>query len=62
MATDPVCGMRVDEKQAAATVERAGQAYYFCSEACHKAFTASPEKYLHTTPSGASHGGHVPKR
>lgn len=95
MATDPVCGMKVDAKQAAAKarpvhpgncscvalpsaipggrctaplasipsakVERAGQTYYFCSDACHKAFSASPEKYL-KKPQEDGHGGHAPKR
>jgi len=59
MATDPVCGMKIDEKQAAAKVELAGQVYYFCSDACHKAFTANPEKYIRTATGGASHRGHA---
>jgi hypothetical protein len=31
MATDPVCGMTVDEKTAAATASYQGQPYYFCA-------------------------------
>jgi Cu+-exporting ATPase len=43
---DPVCGMDVDPKQAAATQEYKGKTYYFCSPGCHKKFKAEPEKYL----------------
>ena len=46
MATDPVCGMEVDEKKAAATSEHKGRTYYFCAPGCKKAFDANPEKYL----------------
>lgn len=55
MATDPVCGMTVDEKQAAAKSEYQGQTYYFCSSSCHKAFTATPQKYAKS--SGPKPGG-----
>jgi adenylate cyclase len=40
MATDPVCGMRIDMDDAAATAEYEGTTYYFCSQACHDAFVA----------------------
>ncbi len=56
MATDPVCKMQIEEKQAAAKVEYAGQMYHFCSETCHKTFTADPQKYASVPPHG-SHGG-----
>ncbi len=46
MAKDPVCGMDVDEKTAAATSEYQGKTYYFCSLGCKKAFDTDPEKYL----------------
>ncbi len=46
MARDPVCGMEVDEKKAAAASECKGKTYYFCSPGCKKAFDADPEKYL----------------
>jgi YHS domain-containing protein len=45
MATDPVCGMRIDEDDAAATAEHGGKTYYFCSQACHDAFVADPSSY-----------------
>ena len=34
MAKDPVCGMTVDEKKAAATATQDGKTYYFCSAGC----------------------------
>ncbi len=46
MAQDPVCGMQVDEKKAAAKVEHMGKTYYFCSEGCKKAFEKDPHKYM----------------
>lgn len=46
MAKDPVCGMEVDEKTAAATSVYQGQTYYFCARGCKKAFDDNPEKYL----------------
>jgi uncharacterized membrane protein YraQ (UPF0718 family)/YHS domain-containing protein len=39
-AVDPVCGMRVDRTKAL-TDERAGQTFYFCSEACRERFRSS---------------------
>jgi adenylate cyclase len=45
MVTDPVCGMRIDTDDAAATVEYEGETYYFCSEACREAFVAGPDSY-----------------
>lgn len=45
MAIDPVCKMAVDPAKAVAKVEYAGQTYYFCSDACHKTFTAEPQQY-----------------
>ena len=53
MAIDPVCGMQVDEKKAAATSDYKGQKYYFCSAGCKKAFDQEPEKYL---AKSTSHG------
>jgi len=37
MAKDPVCGMSVNESTAV-KVERDGQTYYFCCEACRQKF------------------------
>lgn len=45
MATDPVCGMSIDEKAAPVRTTYAGQQYYFCSNDCFQKFNASPRKY-----------------
>ena len=45
MATDPVCGMKVDDKNAPAKATYAGTTYYFCSNECKDTFNANPEKY-----------------
>jgi YHS domain-containing protein len=36
MATDPVCRMSVDEKQAVATAVYEEKTYYFCSAGCKR--------------------------
>lgn len=46
MATDPVCGMTVDEKSAAATRVHEGTTFYFCSTNCGAKFEANPAAYL----------------
>jgi Cu+-exporting ATPase len=43
---DPVCGMTVDPARAKATIEHAGNTYYFCSPGCKTKFSADPAKYL----------------
>lgn len=55
MAIDPVCGMQVDEKTAAATYEYKSETYYFCAPGCKASFARDPEKYLSKEE---SHGGH----
>ena len=45
---DPVCGMRVDPAHAAASAEREGRRYYFCSEHCAHRFQSDH----HQAPSG----------
>ena len=46
MVTDPVCGMEVEETKAAATSVYQGTTYYFCAQACKRAFEKAPEKYV----------------
>jgi len=58
MALDPVCGMQVDEKSAAATYEYQGKTYYFCAPGCKAAFVKDPEKYLQRNESHGGHEGH----
>ncbi len=48
MATDPICGMEVDEKTAL-SAEHEGKTYYFCSPGCRDKFLA--EKGLAKPPS-----------
>jgi P-type Cu+ transporter len=38
LAKDPICGMTVDPKKAAAIIEYKGQPYYFCSKGCAAKF------------------------
>jgi len=45
MARDPVCGMEVDPKRAAATSEYQGQSFVFCSAACKSKFDSKPNQY-----------------
>lgn len=44
-AKDPVCGMTIEESDAAATAEYANRRYYFCSTACKEQFERAPERY-----------------
>ncbi|MBX3295676.1 MAG: YHS domain-containing protein [Acidobacteria bacterium] len=55
MAThkDPVCGMQVEETEAAAQAEHEGTTYYFCSPACKDKFEARPYDYLSWQASAA---------
>jgi Cu+-exporting ATPase len=49
--TDPVCGMRVDPKTAAAHRDTSAGAVYFCSAGCAAAFDAEPERHATTAAS-----------
>ena len=42
---DPVCGMQVEENEAAGQADYEGQTYYFCSSACRQKFEENPEQY-----------------
>jgi len=50
---DPVCGMKVDPSEAAASIEHHGATVYFCSENCAAKFRAAPEKYVQAKPGAA---------
>lgn len=45
MARDPICGMEVDEKKAAATSTYKGKPYYFCAKSCKEKFDKEPQKW-----------------
>ena len=51
---DPVCGMKIDPADAAATRDHDGTTIYFCSKGCAETFDADPHRYAHG-PSGAGH-------
>jgi Cu+-exporting ATPase len=53
MATDPVCGMSVDEKTAAGTSTHKGTTYYFCNASCKAKFDADPDRYAAAGGSGS---------
>lgn len=50
--TDPVCGMQVEEQQAAGQSEHEGQTYYFCSQGCKDKFDQNPEQYTDKSGEG----------
>ncbi len=58
-AVDPVCGMNVAEDQAAATVDHAGQTFYFCSTRCHDRFVAEPQAFLEQQAPPAAQAAHT---
>ncbi len=58
MAKDPVCGMDVDERTAAAKSEYKGVTYYFCAPGCKASFDRDPEKYVRAAQQGGQPGGH----
>jgi len=45
MATDPVCGMRV-EREKATTLEFNGVTYYFCAKGCRAEFEGAPGGFV----------------
>lgn len=51
-ASDPVCGMSVDPRRAAGSIEHQGSTYYFCSISCRDRFAADPHRFLNKTPEG----------
>ena len=58
---DPVCGMTIEESDAAGSHQHDGVRYYFCNPSCLERFRADPKQFLEpaipaTTlpPAGAS--------
>lgn len=47
---DPVCGMKVPPSRSIRVTEYQGHIYYFCAEACKKAFEKNPDQYLECQP------------
>lgn len=52
---DPVCGMQVDPRNAAGSVEYMGMRYHFCSLGCKAAFEERPERFLERIGHAHSH-------
>lgn len=46
VATDPVCGMTVDEGESTQKSEYEGRLFYFCCAGCKQTFDKQPEKYV----------------
>jgi Cu+-exporting ATPase len=46
MVKDPVCGMMIEEKDAAGKSEYQGQTYYFCAHSCKTRFDENPQRYI----------------
>jgi YHS domain-containing protein len=46
MTTDPVCEMKVDERESEFQTQFAGKKYFFCSEDCKREFEERPDEYL----------------
>lgn len=44
--TDPVCGMQIEEKDAAGQSDYKGQTFYFCSDRCKEQFDADPTRFI----------------
>src|SRR5688572_27952054 len=61
MATDPVCGMPVDEATAADSSLFEGRKYSFCSVRCKQKFEANPSTYVGPSPpaGGSEHAGYA---
>lgn len=49
-ATDPICGMTVDVKNARYTSSFADKTFYFCCLRCKETFERSPESYPQVSP------------
>ena len=45
-AVDPVCGMTVEPGKTKLVSVHKGNSYWFCAEACRRAFDSNPDKYL----------------
>ncbi|MFZ0611896.1 MAG: YHS domain-containing protein [Desulfobacterales bacterium] len=50
MAIDPVCGMKVDPQTSRIFSTYKKNDFYFCADACRKAFAENPAKYLDDKP------------
>lgn len=54
MVKDPVCGMMINEEDAAGSITYKGIKYYFCAPACKVSFLYEPKKYALQNISGTN--------
>jgi P-type Cu+ transporter len=48
MAKDPVCGMKIDDKNPEFQTQFDGRKYVFCSAECKEKFVQEPEEFVET--------------
>src|SRR5882724_6914943 len=60
MERDPVCGMKVEPANAAATRQLAGRTYYFCARRCAERFDRAPEQFIAVPGSSPMEGSGAP--
>jgi Cu(I)/Ag(I) efflux system membrane fusion protein len=61
-AIDPICGMPVDVKRAAAEgrkAEHGGKTFYFCADECRQRFEVAPAKYVPAAQAPAAAPAHA---
>lgn len=46
MVKDPVCGMTINEEDAAGSITYKGEKYFFCAPGCKVIFIKDPKKYV----------------
>lgn len=63
MVKDIVCGMSIEEKDAAGTSEYEGKTYYFCAKSCKEDFDKDPARFINPVrkPEGSSLSNGVKK-
>jgi Cu+-exporting ATPase len=54
LVTDPVCGMKIDPRTAAESVERNGERFYFCHPSCARKFREQGSPTAPSTPPEAN--------
>jgi YHS domain-containing protein len=50
---DPVCGMDIEQDEAAGQSNFQGKTYYFCCNECKEKFDKNPQMFAKSAPKGA---------
>lgn len=50
---DPVCGMDIEQDEAAGQSDFHGKTYYFCCSECKEKFDQNPQMYVNSAQKGA---------